>query len=197
MGELSFEIVEGPDAGRVVPLDGALVIGSDPAVGIPLADPHVEAQHTRVTASGDGALVEDLGDPGGTFVNDAELRVPTRMSAGDELQVGVTVLKLRSGTEAPSEVRPKPPALAVTQAEPAYLASRAARPQRGNPSARAARARSTTCWTPGRSEWRAMPAGDLRDRGLGRPALSRDGQALVYRSRKYSSSAIAVPATIA
>jgi len=109
VGELSFEIVEGPDAGRVVPLDGALVIGSDPAVEIPLADPHVEAQHTRVTAAGDGALVEDLGDPGGTFVNDAELRVPTRMSAGDELQVGVTVLKLRSGTEAPSEVRPKPP----------------------------------------------------------------------------------------
>jgi pSer/pThr/pTyr-binding forkhead associated (FHA) protein len=132
VGELSFEIVEGPDAGRVVPLDGALVIGSDPAVEIPLADPHVEAQHTRVTAAGDGALVEDLGDPGGTFVNDAELRVPTRMSAGDELQVGVTVLKLRSGTEAPSEVRPKPPALAVTQAEPAYLpgGAAAAEPER-------------------------------------------------------------------
>ena len=133
MGELSFEIVEGPDAGRVVPLDGALVIGSDPAVEIPLADPHVEVQHTRVTAAGDGALVEDLGDPGGTFVNDAELRVPTRMSAGDELQVGVTVLKLRSGTEAPSEVRPKPPALAATQAEPAYLVpggAAAAEPER-------------------------------------------------------------------
>jgi hypothetical protein len=138
VGELSFEIVEGPDAGRVVPLDGALVIGSDPAVGIPLADPHVEAQHTRVTAAGDGALVEDLGDPGGTFVNDAELRVPTRMSAGDELQVGVTVLKLRFGTEAPSEVRAKPPALAVTQAEPAYLvpggaaAAEAERPRRAS-----------------------------------------------------------------
>jgi len=138
VGELSFEIVEGPDAGRVVPLGGALVIGSDPAVEIPLADPHVEAQHTRVTAAGDGALVEDLGDPGGTFVNDAELRVPTRMSAGDELQVGVTVLKLRSGTEAPSEVRAKPPALAVTQAEPAYLvpggaaAAEAERPRRAS-----------------------------------------------------------------
>jgi pSer/pThr/pTyr-binding forkhead associated (FHA) protein len=97
------------------------VIGSDPAAEISLADPHVEAQHTRVTAAGEGALVEDLGDPGGTFVNDAELRVPTRMSAGDELQVGVTVLKLRSGTEAPSEVRLKPPALAVSQVEPAYF----------------------------------------------------------------------------
>ena len=121
MGELSFEIVEGPDAGRVVPLDGSLVIGSDPAVEIPLADAHVEAHHTRVTAAGDGALVEDLGDAGGTFVNDAELRVPTRISAGDELQVGVTVLKLRAGAEAPSAVRPKPPALAAAQAEPSYV----------------------------------------------------------------------------
>jgi predicted component of type VI protein secretion system len=138
VGELSFEIVEGPDAGRVVPLDGSLVIGSDPSAELSLADPHVEARHTRVTVTGDGALVEDLGDPGGTFVNDAELRVPTRMSAGDELQVGVTVLKLRSGAEAPSEVRPKPPALAVTQAEPAYLVPGGApavepeRPRRAN-----------------------------------------------------------------
>ena len=122
MGELSFEIVEGPDAGRVVPLVGSLVIGSDPAVEITLADSHVEAQHSRVTASGDGALVEDLGDPGGTFVNDAELRVPTRMNLGDELQVGVTVLKLRAGAGASSEVRPKPPALASGQDLPAYIA---------------------------------------------------------------------------
>lgn len=131
VAELSFEIVEGPDAGRVVPLVGSLVIGSDPAVEIALADSHVEAQHSRVTASGGGALVEDLGDPGGTFVNNAELRVPTRMGPGDELQVGVTVLKLRAGAGPPSEVRPKPPKLAGDQAAPAYIAPGiAAQPRR-------------------------------------------------------------------
>jgi hypothetical protein len=119
--ELSFEVVEGPDAGRVVPLAGSLVIGSDPAVEIVLTDARVEARQSRVTAAADGVLVEDLGDPGGTFVNDAELRVPTRMSPGDELQVGVTVLKLRAEVDAPSEVRPKPPALASAQGEPAYF----------------------------------------------------------------------------
>ena len=121
MAELSFEIVEGPDAGLVVPVAGVLVIGSGPAASIRLRDPHVETEHTRVTSAGDGALVEDLGDPGGTFVNDAELRVPTRMGPGDELQVGVTVLKLRSGAGAPSEVRLKPAALAIGQAAPGYL----------------------------------------------------------------------------
>jgi predicted component of type VI protein secretion system len=126
VGELSFEILEGPDAGRVVRVDGSLVIGRDSAVEIVLADPHVEERHTRVTLAGDGVLVEDLGDPGGTFVNDAELRAPTRMRSGDELQVGVTVLKLRAGADAPSEVRPKPQALASAQIEPAYLVPGAA-----------------------------------------------------------------------
>jgi predicted component of type VI protein secretion system len=126
VAELSFEILEGPDAGRVVQVGGSLVIGRDQGVEIILADPHVEDRHTRVTLAGDGVLVEDLGDPGGTFVNDAELRAPTRMRPGDELQVGVTVLKLRAGADAPSEVRPKPPALASAQIEPAYLVPGAA-----------------------------------------------------------------------
>ena len=121
MAELTFEIVEGPDAGRVVPVTGTFVIGTDASVELPLSDSRVEPQHTRVTASADGALVEDLGDPGGTFVNDSELRVPTRIKPGDELQVGVTVLKLRSG-DAPSAVRPKPAALASPQTAPAFVA---------------------------------------------------------------------------
>ena len=76
-----------------------------------------------MTASAGGALVEDLGDPGGTFVNDSELRVPTRMEPGDALQVGLTVLKLRAGSMPPSEVIAKPPPLAATNgATPGYLA---------------------------------------------------------------------------
>jgi pSer/pThr/pTyr-binding forkhead associated (FHA) protein len=121
--ELSFEVVEGPDAGLVVPVEGTLVIGSDESASVRLDDPHVEAEHTRVTASAGGALVEDLGEPGGTFVNDAELRVPTRMEPGDALQVGLTVLKLRSGAMPPSEVIAKPPPLAATNGDtPGYLA---------------------------------------------------------------------------
>ena len=121
--ELSFEVVEGPDAGLVVPVEGTLVIGSGATASVRLDEPHVEAEHTRVTASAGGELVEDLGDPGGTFVNDAELRVPTRIEPGDALQVGLTVLKLRSGAAAPSEGRPKPPPLAAGNgAAPGYLA---------------------------------------------------------------------------
>jgi hypothetical protein len=88
-----------------------------------------------VTASAGGALVEDLGDPGGTFVNESELRVPTRIEPGDALQVGLTVLKLRSGAMAPSEVIAKPPSLAATNgATPAYLAPRSPEERRPGPS---------------------------------------------------------------
>ena len=106
---LSFEIVEGPEAGRIVALRGSVVIGGASSSDVHLSDPHLDPAHTRVTEAGDGVLVEDLGEPGGTFVNDAELRIPTRMVAGDMLQIGISVLKLRSGEAAPSEVVPRPP----------------------------------------------------------------------------------------
>lgn len=118
---LCLEIVEGPGAGTIVPLSTTLEVGSDPAAGVALADPHVEARHARVSPDGDGALVEDLGEPGGTFVNDAELHAPTRIRPGDEIQVGVTVLQLRSAAqvaEAGSAARPGPPAPAFAATNP-------------------------------------------------------------------------------
>ncbi len=124
MAELSLEIVEGPAAGRLVPLTGVLEIGRNPGAGLRVDDEHVFGLHARVTLEGDGALVEDLGDPGGTFVNDAELHAPTRIKPGDVIQVGVTVLKLRSAEEIaaqPSAARPKPPPPAVTEPEPQYV----------------------------------------------------------------------------
>lgn len=124
MAELNLEIVEGPGAGRLVPLAGPLEIGSEPGAGLVLDDRHVSARHARVTPADGGALVEDLGDPGGTFVNDSEVAAPTRIGPGDEIQLGVTVLELRSATDVaarPSAVRPKPPALAAARRDPAYL----------------------------------------------------------------------------
>lgn len=119
MTQLSFEVVEGPGAGRVIPLHGSLVIGGGAGSDVRLDDPHLDPAHTRVTESAGGALVEDLGEPGGTFVNHAELRIPTRMAPGDLLQIGVSVLKLREGAGAPSEVveGPPPPAVVPPRAQ--------------------------------------------------------------------------------
>ena len=119
-GRLTLEIVEGPGSGTAVPLQGPLEIGRDPAAGFRLEDEHVDRLHVRVTPADGGALVEDLGELGGTFVNDSELGAPTHIGPGDELQIGVTVLRLRKAEEA-SAARSKPPTLAAAEA-PAVVA---------------------------------------------------------------------------
>jgi hypothetical protein len=96
-------------------------VGRSAAAGLRLDDAYVSDLHARISPAGNGAIVEDLGDPGGTFVNDAEVRAPTRIKPGDEIQVGVTVLQLRTGDDVPSAVRPKPPPLASAAREPVYL----------------------------------------------------------------------------
>jgi pSer/pThr/pTyr-binding forkhead associated (FHA) protein len=109
VADLTLEIVEGPGVGRRVPLTGALEVGRDAQAGFRVADEHVDALHVRVTPAGDGALVEDLGERGGTFVNGAEIHVPTRIRLGDEIQLGVTVIELRGAGE-PSAARTAPAA---------------------------------------------------------------------------------------
>jgi S-DNA-T family DNA segregation ATPase FtsK/SpoIIIE len=115
MVELTLEIVEGPDAGRQLPLSGVVVIGRSPDADMVLADPQVSRRHARVTADQGTAVVEDLGSANGTFINHAELHGPARFDPGDDLLIGTTVLALRTRAQiaaAPSAVRPIPAGLA-------------------------------------------------------------------------------------
>ena len=118
MSDLNLEIVEGPGTGRVVPLTGSLEIGSGQGAGLRLDDPQVTDPHARVSPTEGGALVEDLGEPGGTFVNDSELHATTPIKPGDEIQVGVTVLQLRAAAQ---PARAVPPPLAAPAVEPGYM----------------------------------------------------------------------------
>jgi pSer/pThr/pTyr-binding forkhead associated (FHA) protein len=69
--------------------------------------------------------VEDLGSRNGTFVNGEAVHGPVQLTPGDQLQVGVTLVELRSATqvaERPSAVHQVPPPLAVPPRTPDYLA---------------------------------------------------------------------------
>jgi predicted component of type VI protein secretion system len=124
MAALTLEIVEGPDAGTTASLTGSIEIGRGPAAGIALSDDQVSRRHARITARGDGALVEDLGSSNGTFVNEQPVHALTALAAGDELLVGVSVLQLRTAAQVaaqPSGVRRVPPALAVAQRRPDFV----------------------------------------------------------------------------
>jgi pSer/pThr/pTyr-binding forkhead associated (FHA) protein len=122
--QLSLEIVEGADAGRRVELVAPLTVGRAADADLVLADELVSRRHARVSQRGAGAVVEDLGSRNGTFVNGNQIHGPTRLVPGDQLQLGVTLVELRSVTqiaERPSAVQPFPPPLAVPERTPDYL----------------------------------------------------------------------------
>jgi len=122
--ELSLEVVEGADAGRRAALSSALTVGRGRDADLVLADELVSRRHARVRRSGAGAVVEDLGSRNGTFVNGDQIHGPAYLDPGDQLQLGVTLLELRSAAqiaERPSAVHRVPPPLARPTRAPDYL----------------------------------------------------------------------------
>lgn len=124
-GEINLEVIEGPDAGKQIAVDRALVIGRGPGSDLVLEDGEVSEQHARVTPAPDGsATVEDLESANGTFVNHNELEGPARIDPGDELLVGVSVLQLRTADDfraRGSGVIQLPPGMAMAPREPTYV----------------------------------------------------------------------------
>ncbi len=122
MPEYVLEIVEGPEAGRRIALNGPLELGRDPTAGAPLLqDELISRRHARITPVDDGASVEDLDSRNGTFVDGDQIFSPAHLSVDGQLLVGVSVLQLRPVAEAAGHtaVRPIPTSLTVFRPLPA------------------------------------------------------------------------------
>jgi predicted component of type VI protein secretion system len=123
MAQFIVEVVEGPDAGKSCPVNGALEIGRE-VHGLVLDDEMASRRHARVTMVDGSCFVEDLGSRNGTVVNGEELHGASRIEAGDQLLIGVSVLQLRSQDQVRAQAtvtRPVPEALAVPPREPAFV----------------------------------------------------------------------------
>jgi pSer/pThr/pTyr-binding forkhead associated (FHA) protein len=106
VADLVLDVLEGRDTGRQVPVSEGLDIGSAAESGLVLHDRVASPHHARIWVSDGGAIVEDLGSENGTFVNGNQIHSATRVTAGDQLTVGATVLQLRSGTEDGDRLEP-------------------------------------------------------------------------------------------
>jgi len=90
--EVTLVVLEGPESGRRVRLDGAaLSIGKDPASGLCLPDAAVSRNHCVVEKRHEGYLIRDLGSTNGTFVDGTRVR-EAYLRPGSRLQVGNVIL---------------------------------------------------------------------------------------------------------
>ena len=101
MPDYVLEIVEGPEAGRQIPLVGETVIGRDPAAASValLQDELLSRRHVKLTPEADGVRVEDLESRNGTFVDGDQIYTPAHLAPGGQLVLGVTVLQLANAPE--------------------------------------------------------------------------------------------------
>ena len=114
-------------------MDGELILGREQgSADLVIDDPGVSRRHARVLADGGGVIVEDLGSSNGTYVNGERISGPVELGAGDEVQVGATVLGVEGGTAATALM---PPGAPPTAHHPGPAPGRAApRPAPAQPS---------------------------------------------------------------
>jgi hypothetical protein len=128
----SLVIHEGAGAGSEHPVDGELILGREHgSADLVIDDPGVSRRHARVLANGSGVIVEDLGSSNGTYVNGERISGPVELGAGDELQVGATVLGVEGGTAATALMPPGAPPTAEHPGPAAPPSPRRPSPGRG------------------------------------------------------------------
>ena len=118
-GNGSFRLIvrRGPQPNQVYELNkGIITIGRDITNDIVINDPEVSRHHARLTQTGAGYTLEDLGSTNGTFVNGQRLTGARPLANGDMVGMGETVTL---AYEAISPVAYADPRRASTMVNPA------------------------------------------------------------------------------
>ena len=82
-------------------VDGPLTIGRAAGADIVVADASMSRQHARLVRDADVWVIEDLGARNGTFVNGQRIERRRPLAAGDQIQLGDTIVRVSGGETAP------------------------------------------------------------------------------------------------
>jgi len=100
---LRIRIEHGQHAGKAWRLaqDGVYVLGRLPSASIPVLDMKVSKDHCQLFVRGDGAetVLKDSGSRHGTLVNGQPVASKVRLKPGDEIRVGLSILRVLSDDE--------------------------------------------------------------------------------------------------
>jgi len=94
-GGWQLVVVEGAEAGRCFVLGAEAHLGRSPDNDVCLPDQESSRQHALLLCADDSCNVYDLDSRNGTWVNGVRISQPTRLQAGDTIQLGDTVLRLK------------------------------------------------------------------------------------------------------
>ena len=112
--EFRMIVRTGPNPGTVFELTKEVsLIGRDVTNDVVVGDAQISRQHSRITRTPGGYVLEDLGSTNGTFVNGERLVAPRVMNPGDLVALGETVSLTFDATS---------PEAAATVAQPAATA---------------------------------------------------------------------------
>ena len=103
MADYRLIVRTGPVPGTVFDLTKEVtMLGRDVTNDVPLGDAEISRQHSRLTRTPGGMVLEDLGSTNGTFVNGDRLSSPRVLRSGDLLGLGenVTLTFEATGAEA-------------------------------------------------------------------------------------------------
>ena len=111
---LQLQVLEGPQAGQELDLDGPVVVGRDPeGAQLVIDDPEASRRHASLTPEGQSLSVEDLGSTNGTFVNGSRIAKERILIPGDRMMIGTTVLEVALAEPEPeAEAESEPEAAA-------------------------------------------------------------------------------------
>ena len=96
VGAWTVSVVNGPRelTGVTLPINGPVVIGRSPGADIVIGDDFVSGKHARISPSGDGAVLEDLGSTNGTLLNGQRVTSAQTLRPGDAIDIGAVRLKV-------------------------------------------------------------------------------------------------------
>ena len=124
-GNISLEVIEGPDAGKQIVVDRAIVIGRAPESDLVLEDGEVSGQHVARHA-----VTRRIGDGRRPRVDQRHVRKPERAGGTDAARPRRRTTRRRRRARAahpqdiasrPSAVIQIPPAMAMAPREPTYV----------------------------------------------------------------------------
>jgi DNA-binding NtrC family response regulator len=90
---LELVVVEGPDAGRSIPVDERRLVGTSDRCDLVLADPTVSRRHLSAEPSELGVRIRDEGSRNGTWIDRVRVH-DAELAPGDELRLGQSRLRL-------------------------------------------------------------------------------------------------------